>query len=235
MGGSRRCASKATGSLSSCRTACCPATVRHRTATTTSGAGRPSRTSSRGTTRASRRRWRGLARKEREIAPLDPDLVTATAFSALNQAFYDLLARREQVPVWRLFRNKAPFAGLPLYTTINRALRTRSAEDYSTIVGEVRAQGFKTFKCAPFEAVNGPDNAVAKSCRGTGDTRTAARALPRPRDARRFPRALRAARGLLRDPAGARAPAPGLDRGALRDGHRVRGPQASHAIARVRR
>jgi galactonate dehydratase len=108
----------------------------------------------------------GLAQKEREIAPLNPDLVTATAFSALNQALYDLLAKREQVPVWRLFRNKPPFAGLPLYTTINRALRTRSAEEYSTIVGEVRAQGFKTFKCAPFEAVNGPDNAVAKSAAG---------------------------------------------------------------------
>ena len=108
----------------------------------------------------------GLARKEREIAPLNPDFVTATAFSSLNQALYDLLARREQVPVWRLFRSKAPFAGLPLYTTINRALRTRNAEDYSTIVGEVQAQGFKTFKCAPFEAVNSPDNAVAKSAAG---------------------------------------------------------------------
>jgi hypothetical protein len=39
-----------------------------------------------------------LARKEREITALNPDLVTATAFSALNQAFSDLLAKREQVP-----------------------------------------------------------------------------------------------------------------------------------------
>ena len=107
-----------------------------------------------------------LARKEREIAPLNPDLVTATAFSALNQAFYELLAKREQVPVWRLFRNKAPFAGIPLYTTINRALQTRTAEEYSTVVGEVRQQGFRIFKCAPFEAVNSPDGAVAKSGAG---------------------------------------------------------------------
>jgi galactonate dehydratase len=107
-----------------------------------------------------------LARKEREIAPLSPDLVTATAFSALNQAFYDLLAKREQVPVWRLFRDKAPFTGLQLYTTINRTLQTRSAEEYSTIVGEVRAQRFTIFKCAPFEAVNSPDGAVAKSAAG---------------------------------------------------------------------
>jgi galactonate dehydratase len=107
-----------------------------------------------------------LARKERELAPLEPDLVTATAFSALNQALYDLLARREQVPVWQLFRSRPAVEGIPLYTTINRALRTRTAEDYSTIVGEVAEQGFRTFKCAPFEAVNGPERAVEKSAAG---------------------------------------------------------------------
>ncbi len=108
-----------------------------------------------------------LARKEREIAALAPDFVTATAFSGLNQALYDLLAKREQVPVWRLFRSGgAPFAGLPLYTTINRALRTRTAEEYAAIGAEVRAQGFKTFKCAPFEAVNGSGNAVEKAAAG---------------------------------------------------------------------
>jgi galactonate dehydratase len=107
-----------------------------------------------------------LARKEREIGLLNPDLVIATAFSALNQALYDLLAKREQVPVWRLFRDKAPFAGVRLYTTINRSLQTRSAGEYSTVVGEVRRQGFTMFKCAPFEAVNGPDSAVPKSGAG---------------------------------------------------------------------
>lgn len=107
-----------------------------------------------------------LARKEREIAALSPDLVTATAFSALNQALYDLLAKREQVPVWRLFKSRAPFAGLRLYATINRSLQTRSPEEYSTIVREVRQQGFTIFKCAPFEAVNSPDAAVEKSGAG---------------------------------------------------------------------
>jgi galactonate dehydratase len=107
-----------------------------------------------------------LAAKEREIAQLAPDFVTATAFSGLNQALYDLLARREQVPVWRLFRDSRPFDGLPLYTTINRALATRSVEEYSTVVREAAAQGFKTFKCAPFEAVDGPDRAVEKASAG---------------------------------------------------------------------
>jgi len=107
-----------------------------------------------------------LARKEKEIAALAPDFVTATAFSALNQALYDLLAKREQVPVWRLFRGATSIEGLPLYTTINRALRTRSAEEYSAVVGEARAQGFKTFKCAPFEAVDNAERAVEKASAG---------------------------------------------------------------------
>jgi L-alanine-DL-glutamate epimerase-like enolase superfamily enzyme len=53
-----------------------------------------------------------LARKEREIGALTPDLPTATAFSGLNQALYDLLAKREGVPVWRLFRDAAPSAAV---------------------------------------------------------------------------------------------------------------------------
>jgi galactonate dehydratase len=107
-----------------------------------------------------------LARKEREIAALTPDFVTATAFSGLNQALYDLLAKREQVPVWKLFRGATSIEGLPLYTTINRAMRTRSAEEYSAVVGEARAQGFKTFKCAPFEAVDNAERAVEKASAG---------------------------------------------------------------------
>ncbi len=84
----------------------------------------------------------------------------------MNQAFYDLLAKREQVPVWRLFRDKPAFDGLPLYTTINRALQTRTTEEYDEVVAELRARGFKTYKCAPFEAVNGPEHAVEKAAAG---------------------------------------------------------------------
>jgi galactonate dehydratase len=107
-----------------------------------------------------------LADKEREIAALSPDFVTATAFSGLNQALYDLLAKREQVPVWQLYRSSTSVAGLPLYTTINRALRTRAPEEYAAIVAELKAQGFKTFKCAPFEAVDNAERAVEKAAAG---------------------------------------------------------------------
>lgn len=107
-----------------------------------------------------------LKTKEQELAERQPDFVTATAFSGLNQALYELLAKREQVPVWKLFKSKAGFESLPLYTTINRSLTTRSHDEYSEIVSKLHRQGFQTFKCAPFERVDGPDDAIAKSSFG---------------------------------------------------------------------
>jgi galactonate dehydratase len=107
-----------------------------------------------------------LAAKEAELAALDPDLVTAAALSGLNQACHELLAKREQVPVWQLFRDRPGVESLPLYTTINRALEERSLAAYFQIVDALEAQGFATFKCAPFEAVDTPENAVDKARTG---------------------------------------------------------------------
>lgn len=107
-----------------------------------------------------------LADKERELAALDPDFITATALSGINQACYELLARREQVPVWRLFRERPGIESLPLYTTINRSLQERSLDEYLDIVGAVERQGFASFKCAPFEAVDTPVDAVRKAGAG---------------------------------------------------------------------
>ena len=107
-----------------------------------------------------------LSAKERELAASNPDFVTATALSGLNQAAYELLAKREGVPVWRLFADRTRIDGVALYTTINRALQTRSEAEYLDIVDALVEQGFVTFKCAPFEAVDGPEHVVEKSAAG---------------------------------------------------------------------
>jgi len=104
-----------------------------------------------------------LAEKEAELALLEPDFVTATAFSGINQALYELLAKREQVPVWQLFRDRPGIESLPLYTTINRALEERSIGEYLEIVEALAGQGFPSFKCAPFEAVVEPARADAQA------------------------------------------------------------------------
>jgi galactonate dehydratase len=107
-----------------------------------------------------------LAAKEAELTSTAPDFIAATALSGLNQALYDLLAKREQVPVWKLFANATPITSVPLYATINRALQTRSEQEYFEVVDSLGAQGFRAFKCAPFEAVDGPEDAVAKAHHG---------------------------------------------------------------------
>lgn len=107
-----------------------------------------------------------LSALEQELASSQPDFVTATAWSGINQALYDLLAKREQVPVWQLFKSRTSLDRLELYTTINRALQTRTHEDYHQLVGQVAAQGFKTFKCAPFEKVTDPNNTDLSSREG---------------------------------------------------------------------
>jgi galactonate dehydratase len=107
-----------------------------------------------------------LRAKEAEIATLEPDFVTATAFSGINQALYDLLAKREQVPVWQLFTDRTSLESVPLYTTINRALAERTHEEYLELVEALIEQGFQTFKCAPFEQVDRVENAIAKSRAG---------------------------------------------------------------------
>ena len=79
--------------------------------------------------------------------------VTATAISGLNQALYDLVAKRERLPVWGLFTDKKCQTRVPVYATINRALTTRTLDNYYNIVAEAVEQGFTAIKGAPFEKV----------------------------------------------------------------------------------
>ncbi|MCB1123086.1 MAG: hypothetical protein KJT03_16145, partial [Verrucomicrobiae bacterium] len=115
---------------------------------------------------------------EDEVLATSPDFVTATAWSALNQALYDLLAKREQVPVWQLFRNKSGLESLPLYTTINRALKYRSRDEYLEVVSRVAEQEFGIFKCAPFEKVVDPEKALDTCEDGLQTLSTLRKAFP---------------------------------------------------------
>ena len=103
---------------------------------------------------------------EKELAATEPDFVTATAWSGINQALYDLLAKREQVPVWKLFRNDTKLERLELYTTINRSLRARDSVDYTDVITATQQQGFRAIKCAPFEKVTRQETALADSEEG---------------------------------------------------------------------
>jgi galactonate dehydratase len=90
---------------------------------------------------------------ESSVFAAAPDFVTATAISALNQASYDLLAKKNGAPVWKLFRQESLKQRVPFYATINRALRSRTIDEYLRIIKQAAAIRVERIKCAPFEAV----------------------------------------------------------------------------------
>jgi galactonate dehydratase len=92
-----------------------------------------------------------------------PDFLTATAISGIDQALYDLLGKREGVPVWQLVTPGSIQETVPVYVTINRALRERSFDDYYAVVDNAGRKGFSAIKCAPFEAVNNVGDQLAQS------------------------------------------------------------------------
>ena len=106
--------------------------------------------------------------RELEAGPFAavPDFLHATAVSAVNQALYDLLARREGVPVWRLFTDTPVRDRVELYATINRCLVARDLGEYREVVSEVRGCGFRHVKCAPFDGVTPNGDHVSQSKMG---------------------------------------------------------------------
>jgi galactonate dehydratase len=89
--------------------------------------------------------------------------VTATAISGINQALYDLVAKRENKSVRRLFTDNDCRSIIPAYATINRALTTRTSDNYYETVSHAMRQGFTAIKCAPFEAVSNDGDQVSQS------------------------------------------------------------------------
>ncbi len=116
----------------------------------------------------------GIRRLERAAFSEAPDFLTATAISAIDQALYDLLARKGGIPVWRLFRPTAIRENLPVYVTINRALTDRTLDDYRAVLSLVRSSGFGQFKCAPFERVESTGDQIAQGQGGLATLRTIA-------------------------------------------------------------
>jgi galactonate dehydratase len=92
--------------------------------------------------------------------------VTATAISAINQALYDLVAKREGKSVRGLFTDNGCQLRVPVYATINRALTTRTLDNYYETAALAVKQGFKAIKCAPFEAVSRNGDQISQSAGG---------------------------------------------------------------------
>src|SRR4051812_47780448 len=106
----------------------------------------------------------------RSLLDVTPDappkgLVSATAFSAIEQALWDLLGQELGVPVWQLLGTKARDR-LPVYANINRATKQRTPQGFAQTAERAYADGFRAFKAAPFDGYPSQtiDNGIACMC-----------------------------------------------------------------------
>jgi galactonate dehydratase len=77
-------------------------------------------------------------------------LAAATAFSAIEQALWDLCGKAAGLPVCDLLGGRLR-SDLPIYANINRATIARTPEAFAANAIAAVKQGFRTLKAAPFD------------------------------------------------------------------------------------
>jgi galactonate dehydratase len=77
-------------------------------------------------------------------------LVAATAFSAVEQALWDLTGKLLERPVCDLLGG-ALRDSLPVYASVNRATRPRTPEGFAASARAAAGEGFRAVKLAPFD------------------------------------------------------------------------------------
>jgi galactonate dehydratase len=82
-------------------------------------------------------------------------LVAATAFSAIEQAMWDLAGKALDVPTYVLLGGTVRTT-LPVYANINRATSPRTADGFAAAAQRAVADGFGAVKAAPFDGFPPP-------------------------------------------------------------------------------
>lgn len=82
-------------------------------------------------------------------------LVSATAYSAIEQAMWDLAGKALDVPTYALFGGSARNV-LPVYANVNRATKTRTPAGFAATAKAAVADGFRAVKAAPFDGFPAP-------------------------------------------------------------------------------
>jgi galactonate dehydratase len=92
-------------------------------------------------------------------------LVAATAFSALEQALWDLAGKALDVPSYVLLGGKVRNT-LPVYANINRATNPRTPDGFAAAARRAVADGFRAIKAAPWDGFpppGSPERDVARA------------------------------------------------------------------------
>jgi galactonate dehydratase len=77
-------------------------------------------------------------------------LIPATAFSAIEQALWDLAGKALEVPAFTLFGG-AVRRRIPVYANVNRATSPRTPDGFAAAARRAVADGFRAVKAAPFD------------------------------------------------------------------------------------
>ena len=93
--------------------------------------------------------------RQRGMPLVKGDLVSATAFSAIEQAMWDLAGKALDVPTYTLFGGKVREA-LPVYANINRAVNPRTPEGFADAARRAVKDGFRSVKAAPWDGFPAP-------------------------------------------------------------------------------
>jgi galactonate dehydratase len=83
-------------------------------------------------------------------------LIAATAYSAIEQALWDLAGKILHQPTWQLLGGKLRDT-LPVYANINRATQPRTPAGFAATAKRAVADGFRALKLAPFDGFKRQD------------------------------------------------------------------------------
>ncbi len=103
--------------------------------------------------------------RQRGEATARKGLVQATAYSAIEQAMWDLMGKALDVPAYALLGGKVRDR-LPVYANVNRATAPRTPAGFAAAARRAVADGFKAIKAAPWDGFpppGSPENAIARA------------------------------------------------------------------------
>ena len=89
-------------------------------------------------------------RKQAEPLATGRGLIPATAYSAIEQALWDLAGKALDVPTYSLFGGKLR-DNLPTYANVNRATRPRTPQGFAAAAQAAVKEGFRAVKAAPWD------------------------------------------------------------------------------------
>jgi galactonate dehydratase len=102
----------------------------------------------------------GAYRQQGERLAAGRGLLAATAYSAVEQALWDLAGQALDVPSYSLLGGKLRDT-LPTYANVNRATRPRTPQGFAAAAKAAVQDGFRAVKAAPFDGFPPPGSSAS--------------------------------------------------------------------------